>query len=342
MKALRIVSGSPPRLEMADVPKPQPGDRQVLVRITTAGVNRADLLQARGTYPPPPDAPADIPGLEFNGVVESLGPQCSRVSTQQRVFGICSGGAHAQYIVSREELLMQVPQALDDVHAGAVPEAYITTHDALVTQCAMRPGEHVLIHAVGSSVGLAALDIVLAWGCVPAGTSRSSHKLDKARDLAQRRYHGANEALVFCKPDTFDEEVLKATAGAGADIILDPIGGAYFERNLNSLAVCGRLMIIATMGGTKINFPLDMLMRKRLRLIGTMLRTRSLEEKAAALRAFEREVLPKLASGELTPIVDRTYPVEKAAEAYTYVEQNKNFGKVVLTMSGPSGVSCKR
>jgi NADPH:quinone reductase-like Zn-dependent oxidoreductase len=339
MKALRIVSSAPPRLEVVDLPKPQPGIRQALVRVITAGVNRADLWQARGMYPPPPGAPADIPGLEFNGVVESLGPECSLVTAPQRVFGICSGGAHAQYIISHEELLMPVPKALDDVHAAAVPEAYITSHDALVTQCAMQPGEYVLIHAVGSSVGLAALDIVLAWGCVPSGTSRSSHKLDKAREFAQSRYHGRKEALVFCRPDTFGEEVLKATAGTGADIILDPIGGAYFERNINSLALCGRLMIIATLGGTTVTLPLPVLMHKRLRLIGTMLRTRSLEEKAAASRAFELDVLPKLASGELKPIVDRTFPLEEAAEAYAYVEQNKNFGKVVLTMFGTSGVT---
>jgi len=234
---------------------------------------------------------------------------------------------------------MPVPKTLDDIHAAAVPEAYITSHDALVTQCAMQPGEYVLIHAVGSSVGLAALDIVLAWGCVPSGTSRSSHKLDKARDFARTRYRGGSETLVFCTPDRFGEEVLKATAGAGADIILDPVGGAYFEQNINSLALCGRLMIIATLGGTMVTLPLPVLMHKRLRLIGTMLRTRTLEEKAAASRAFERDISPKLASGELKPTVDRTYPLEEAAEAYAYVEQNKNFGKVVLTMFGTSGVT---
>jgi len=332
MKALRIVSGTPRRLEVADLPKPQPGIRQALVRVRSAGVNRADLLQARGLYPSPPDAPADIPGLEFNGVVESVGPQCSRVSEQQRVFGICSGGAHAQYVVSREELLMPVPESLDDVNAAAVPEAYITAHDALVTQSAMQPGEHVLIHAVGSSVGLAAVDIVLAWGCVPSGTSRNTHKLDKVRDIVQNRSPSASGAAVFCLPDTFEEEIRKATAGVGADIILDPIGGDYFERNLNSLALRGRLVIIATLGGTAVTLPLSVLMHKRLRLIGTMLRTRSVEEKAAATRAFEREVLPKLTSGELKPIVDRTYPLEEVAAAYAYMEQNKNFGKVVLTM----------
>ena len=333
MKALRIALGAPPQLEIADLPKPQPGIREALVRVTAAGVNRADILQARGKYPPPPDAPANIPGLEFHGVVESLGPACSSVNAQQRVFGICSGGAHAQYLVSREELLMPVPDLLDDVHAGAVPEAYITSHDALITQSAMQAGERVLIHAVGSSVGLAALDITIAWRCIPSGTSRSSDKLDRARKIAQSRSHAGNGPLVFCLPDAFDEEVLKATGGEGADIILDPVGSAYFGRNLNALALCGRLVIIATLGGATATLPLPVLMHKRLRLIGTMLRTRSLEQKAAASRAFEREVLPKLASGELKPIVDRTYPLEEAAAAYAYVEQNKNFGKVVLTMA---------
>jgi NADPH:quinone reductase-like Zn-dependent oxidoreductase len=333
VKALGIVAGTPPRLDVAELPTPQPGFRQALVRVTASGVNRADLLQARGLYPPPPDAPANIPGLEFTGVVESLGAGCSRVTEQQRVFGICSGGAHAQYVISPEDLLMPVPTVLDDIHAGAVPEAYITAHDALVTQCAMQSGEHVLIHAVGSSVGLAAVDIALAWGAVPSGTSRSARKLDRVRDIVKSRSRGIEDSAVFCTPDTFDENMLKATAGAGADIILDPVGGDYFERNLRALAMCGRLIILATMSGTTATLPLPVLMHKRLRLIGTMLRTRPVEEKATASRAFERHVLGKLASGEIKPIVDRTYPLEEAPAAYAYVEQNKNFGKVVLTMA---------
>lgn len=333
MKALCIAAGTPPRLEVAELPTPQPRFREALVRVTAAGVNRADLLQARGMYPPPPDAPANIPGLEFTGVVESLGPGCSRVTEGQRVFGICSGGAHAQYVISPEDLLMPVPSVLDDVHAGAVPEAYITAHDALVTQSSVQSGESVLIHAVGSSVGLAAVDIALAWGGIPSGTSRSAHKLARVRDIVNSKSRKLDGAAVFCAPDAFDEEILQATAGAGADIILDPIGGDYFERNLRALAVRGRLVILATMSGTTATLPLPVLMHKRLRLIGTMLRNRPVDEKAAASRAFERQVLDKLASGEIKPIVDRTYPLEDAAAAYTYVEQNKNFGKVVLTMA---------
>jgi putative PIG3 family NAD(P)H quinone oxidoreductase len=330
MKALRIVSGDPPRLDVVDIPNPVPGPRQVLVRVTAAGVNRADLLQLRGRYPAPPDAPADIPGLEFAGIVESLGSGCLRIAQRQRVFGLCSGGAHAQYVVSPEELLMPTPVKLNDIEAGAVPEAFITAHDALVTQAGMEAGERVLIHAIGSGVGLAALEIANAWGCDTFGTSRSQYKIQALERL--RVDPGGTIGHTFaCTPDSFDDEILKRTDNAGVDIILDPVGAPYFERNLRALAPRGCLVVIATMGGTTATLSLPVLMHKRLKVVGTMLRTRSLLEKAAAMRAFERDVLPKFISGELKPIIDRTYPLEQAASAYKYMEDNLNFGKVVLT-----------
>ncbi|MDQ6766687.1 MAG: NAD(P)H-quinone oxidoreductase [Candidatus Eremiobacteraeota bacterium] len=335
MKALHIASGNPPGLDVIDRPTPTPGPNQVLVRVLAAGVNRADLMQLRGKYPIPPDAPADIPGLEFAGIAESLGSGCSRVIAQQRVFGLCSGGAHAQYVVSPEELLMAVPDGLNDVDAAAVPEAFITAHDALITQAALHPGERVLAHAVASSVGLAAVQLAHVWGCEAFGTSRSSQKLEaiRALTLGSSAQLAANNALDFVTPDSFDEHFLKRTAGRGVDVILDPVGADYFERNLHVLAPLGRLIVIATMGGSTATLPLTILMRKRLRLIGTMLRSRALDEKAFATRAFERDALPRFTTGQLKPIVDRTYPLEHAAAAYTYMEENRNLGKIVLTMT---------
>lgn len=324
MKALRIVSGDPPQLAIADLPEPKPGPGEVLVRISASGVNRADLLQRRGLYPPP-DAPADVPGLEFAGAVAALGSGVTAVALHQRVFGLCSGGAHAQYIVSSQDLLMPVPEHVSEVEAGAIPEAYVTAHDALVTQAGMRRGERVLVHAIGSGVGIAALQIARMWGCEVFGTARSPNKRERAEAFG----------AAVCPPESFDEEMLKRTDGKGVDVILDPVGASYFERDVRALATLGRLVIIATMAGTTATLALPILMRKRLRIIGTMLRSRSLEQKVAATRAFERDLLPKFASGELKVVIDQIYPLEQASAAYDYVEENRNFGKVVLTMSGP-------
>jgi putative PIG3 family NAD(P)H quinone oxidoreductase len=319
VKALCIGEGG--TLDIAEVPKPQAQPGEVLVRIAASGLNRADVLQRKGLYPPPPSAPANIPGLEFAGVVESVGTGVSRVAPGQRVFGLCSGGAHAEYIASAEDLLMNVPDSMSDIEAGAIPEAYITAHDALVVQAALQRGERVLIHAIGSGVGLAALQTAQAKGCKVFGTSRNAYKRKRVEALG---------AHLVCAPEIFDEEILRTTDGV--DVILDPVGGPYFERNLRVLASLGRLVIIATMGGTKAELPLAALMRKRLRLIGTMLRSRSLEEKVAATAAFSRDVLPKLAAGELRVIVDRIFPMSQSAQAYDFMEQNKNLGKIVLTI----------
>jgi NADPH2:quinone reductase len=323
VKAVSIVPGDPPRLAIVDLPKPVPAAGHALIRVISSGLNRADLLQRRGSYPPPQDAPADIPGLEFAGIVESLGEDISPVKVGQRVFGLCSGGAHAEYIASPQALLMAVPERLTDIEAGATPEAYITAHDALVTQAAVKPGERVLVHAIGSGVGIAALQIATALGCEVFGTARSADKLKRARSLG---------ATFACAPDAFDEAILTFTHDRGMDVILDPVGAPYFERDMRILALRGRLVIIATMGGTAATLALPVLMHKRLRIFGSMLRTRSIEEKAAATRAFERDVLPKLAAGELKVVIDKTFPLEQANAAYDYMEANQNFGKIVLTL----------
>ena len=323
VKAVSVVAGDPPHLAIVDLPKPEPDAGQALVRVVSSGLNRADLLQRRGLYPPPHDAPADIPGLEFAGIIESLGRDGSHLKVGQRVFGLCSGGAHAEYVVSPEALLMGVPKRLTDIEAGAVPETYITAHDALVTQAAMKLGERVLVHAIGSGVGIAALQIASALGCEVFGTARSADKLERARALG---------ATFVCAPDAFDEAILTFTRDQGMDVILDPVGAPYFERDLRILALRGRLVIIATMGGTTTSLALPVLMRKRLRIFGSMLRTRSIQEKATATRAFERDVLPKLAAGELKVVIDKTFPLEQATAAYDYMEANQNFGKIVLTL----------
>jgi putative PIG3 family NAD(P)H quinone oxidoreductase len=319
MKALRI--GANGALAIDDVPMPVPKAGEVLVRIRAAGLNRADVAQRLGKYPAPPDAPADIPGLEFAGVLET--GSSTRLAVGQRVFGLCGGGAQAEYIAIAEQLVLPAPAGLSDIQAAAVPEAFVTAHDALFTQASLRRGERLLVHAAASGVGLAALALAKSAGCAVFGTSRSPEKLQRIRAM------GIDLAV---GPDRFDAEIRRATGGAGMDVVLDPVGGAYFERNLEVLATRGRLVILSTMGGAVAQLPLRLLMSKRLHLIGTTLRNRSLPEKAAPVQAFARDVLPLLASGAVAPVVDAIYPLERAPEAYEAMQSNRTFGKVVFTL----------
>jgi NADPH:quinone reductase len=319
MKALRI--GESGELTVVSVPLPKPKPGEALVRIRAAGLNRADVAQRLGRYPAPPDAPPDIPGLEFAGFIEAA--LDTHFGPGERVFGLTGGGAQAEYLAVPQSLLLSIPPGLSDVEASVIPEAYVTAHDALFTQAGLRHGERVLIHAVASGVGLAALALCKTAGCVVFGTSRSQAKLERVRSL------GIDVALL---PDGFDEHVLRTTNGDGVDLILDPVGGAYFERNLAVLANRGRMVVISTMGGATASLQLAVLMRKRLQLIGTTLRNRSLQEKAAALGSFARDVLPLVAAGTIRPIIDAIYPLAQAPEAYDEMEANRTFGKIALTI----------
>ncbi len=318
MKALRI--GDAGELAIVDVAKPKPKPKEALVRILAAGLNRADVSQRRGKYQAPPDVPADIPGLEFAGVIEEA---ATRLQPGQRVFGLTGGGAQAEYIAIPEDLLLAVPDGISDIEAGAIPEAYVTVHDALFTQAALRRGERLLVHAIASGVGLAALQVAKAFGCEVYGTSRSPEKLERVRSM------GIDLA---CGPDEFEQRIGSATHGEGVNVILDPVGGAYFKSNCNVLATCGRLVILSTMGGSNVEMSLALLMTKRLRVFGTMLRNRSLEEKTAAMRAFARDLMPLVESGQLKPVIAATYPLERATEAYEMMERNRNVGKIVLVL----------
>ena len=328
MKALRVVRGE--QLELADVPAPAPGPREVLIRVNAAGLNRADLLQLFGRYAPPAGAPSAILGIEFAGVVEQLGSNCARATVGRRVCGLASGGAHAEYVVIPEELLVDVPASMGDVEAGATPEVFITAHDALVTQAGMRSGHSVLVHAAASGLGLAAIQLATLAGCRAFGTVRTPQKISIVDDLIKKL--ALRPTPRICSADTFDEEVLAGTKGAGVDIILDLVGAAYFQRNCKMLAKLGRMVCVGTMSGTTASLDLGLLLHKRLRVYGTVLRSRTLEEKVAATAAFEREVLPHVASGRIGPVIDRTFALEHAADAYGYMAENRNVGMIVLTM----------
>src|SRR5881394_1921678 len=256
---------------------PAPAADLVRVRVYAAGLNRADILQRRGHYPAPPGYPHNIPGMEFAGGVESIGDAVRAWKAGDRVFGITGGGAQAEFVVVPESNLARIPAELDWVQAGAMPEVFITAHDALFTRASLHMGERVLIHAAASGVGTAAIQVVHAASATVYGTSRTADKLQRLHELNL----GLDKSVaVGGQPAKFVEAVQKWTNGAGVDVILDLVGGNYFPPNLEALASRGRLICVGTTAGAKSEVDLGLLLRKRVSIIGTTLRGRSIEEKA--------------------------------------------------------------
>jgi putative PIG3 family NAD(P)H quinone oxidoreductase len=322
MRAVIITRpGGPEVLEIHDVETPEPAGEQVRIRVHASGINRADLLQRAGGYPAPPGSPSNIPGLEFAGEVDAVGPLVRTWKPGQRVMGLAGGGAQAEYILSHEGLLVEIPQNLDFVQAAGIPEVFMTAHDALFTQAGLEMGERVLIHAVGSGVGTAALQLAHEAGAMTFGTSRTPRKLELAREL------GLDVGL---PGQNFAAEVSRLTGGEGVHVIIDFIGALYMEQNLQALAMWGRMVFLSTMGGIQANVNLGLLMGKRISMRGVTMRTRTLEEKLAVTRRFATDVLPLLASGEVKPVIEQMYPLEEIAEAHREMEENRNFGKLVV------------
>lgn len=327
MQAIVITQpGGPEVLALREVPLPEPVADQIRVKVYATALNRADLLQRAGGYPAPFGAPADIPGLEFAGEVDAVGPLVASLRPGQRVFGIVGGGTYAEYLITTERQAVLIPEALDWLSAAAVPEVFMTAHDAL-RQAQFVAGERVLIHAVGSGVGTAAVQLVSALGGTSFGTARSPEKLSGARDL------GLHVAL----PASGWAAELARHDGAGIDIVLDFVGGAYLADNLQALALRGRLVLIGLMGGARSEIDLSVIQRKRLQVIGTVLRARPVEEKIAVTQAFARQVVPLLARGVVRPVVDRVFALADVAEAQRYMEQNANLGKIVLRVRPDAG-----
>ncbi|HLI91464.1 MAG TPA: NAD(P)H-quinone oxidoreductase [Ktedonobacteraceae bacterium] len=324
MRAVVITRpGGPEVLAIQDVERPVPIGDQVRVRVYAAGINRADLAQRAGGYPAPPGSPSNIPGLEFAGEVDAVGPLVRSWQPGQRVMGITGGGGQAEYLLAHEGLLVEIPENLDFVQAAGVPEVFMTAHDALFTQAGLQMGERLLIHAAGSGVGTAAIQLAKAVGATVYGTSRTPAKLEQAKSL------GLDVGL---SDQNFAAEVKQLTGGAGVHVVLDFIGAAYMEQNLEALATWGRLVFLATLGGAQANVNLGLVMSKRLQIRGCTLRTRTLEEKLAVTRRFATQVVPLLASGRVRPIIEQVYPLREVASAHAIMAENKNFGKLVLIM----------
>jgi putative PIG3 family NAD(P)H quinone oxidoreductase len=324
MRAVVITRpGGPEVLELRELPAPAPSRGEVRVRVRATAVNRADLLQRLGLYPAPPDAPADIPGLEYAGEVDAVGEGTHELAVGDRVFGLVGGGAYAESLVVHERAAAPMPPSLSFTDAAAIPEAFITAWDALVAQARLAAGESVLVSAVGSGVGTAAVQIARAIGARSVGTARTASKLERARAL------GLDEGVLA--PDgKFADAVLRATGGRGADVVLELVGGGYLGEDLRCAATGARLVLVGLMAGARTEVDLAAVLRKRLALYGTVLRSRPLEEKIAAMRAFARHVVPLVHAGALRPVVDRVLPLAAAAEAHAYVAANDSFGKVVL------------
>jgi NADPH:quinone reductase len=316
-RRLRVCRISHGELEITERPTPDPTADRVLVEIAGTGVNRADLLQRKGRYAAPPGWPGDVPGLEHAGTVAAVGDSVSRLRVGQKVFGIVGGGAHASQLLTPESLCAPLPEEIDPVVAGGIPEVFITAHDALVTRAGLRSGERVLIHGVGSGVGTAAVQVARALGARTVGTSRTPAKLERAAELGLDRGVLADEDMA---------------EGIGeVDVVVDLIGGPYLEVDVEVAAVRGRIVIVGLVAGATARLDMGAVMSKRLTIAGTVLRSRPDHEKALAVAAFAKEIVPLLRSEALRAVVDRTMPLSRAQEAYDLVESNETFGKVILT-----------
>ena len=319
--------GGPEVLEIREVAQPTPAPDQVLIRVRASALNRADLLQRQGHYPAPFGSPQEIPGMDFAGEIVAIGSLVQLWKPGQRVFGIAGGGAYAEYLVAHERTIAQIPQRLNWIEAAAVPEAFITAQDALWKQAELRPGEVVVIHAVGSGVGLAALQLANALGAESFGTSRTPDKIERARQ------HGLTNGIAVSDPDKLPIEFKKAANGRGADVVLDLVGGAYLNASLQMLASRGRVMCIGTVAGTKAEIDLRHVLSKRIMIRGTVLRARPIEEKIAANQVFSRELCPLFERGRLHPVIDSEFDLHDVAAAHRRMESNETFGKVVLKIS---------
>ncbi len=325
MKAILVEEpGGIEKLKFGEAEKPIINNEEILVKVKAAGINRADILQRQGKYPPPKGA-SEILGLEIAGEIVELGANVSRWKSGDKIFGLIPGGGYAEYAKIHQDMAIKKPDELDFEDAAAIPEAFLTAYQALFLNARLKRDDYVLIHAGGSGVGTAAIQLAAAEKAHPIITA-SKEKHNVCLKL------GAEKAIDY-KSQQFDEEVLKYTNNNGADIIIDFIGQEYFEKNIRSLNQNGRLIFLATLSGSQIKeFNIRNVMSKWLSLIGSTLRTRSLDYQIKLTKDFSEYSLEKFRTGELKPLIDKIFSWKDAAEAHQYIEANKNTGKLVLKM----------
>jgi putative PIG3 family NAD(P)H quinone oxidoreductase len=315
--------GGPEKLELVELPDPTPGSGEIAIEIHAAALNRADLLQRRGLYPPPPGT-TDILGLECAGIVSELGPGCTgSVRIGERVMLLLGGGAYAERVVVPEALTMKVPDLLSFEQAAAIPEAFLTAREALFAAGGLTSTESVLIHAAAGGVGSAAVQLAHSHGARVFATAGGPAKCEFVRAL------GADLVIDYKRQD-FAALIKTETAGRGVDVILDFVGAAYAEQHAACLATRGRQVVVGVLGGARASIDLGRLLQKRQSLVGVVMRSRSTQEKIELTRAFVRSTLPLLADGRLKPLIDSVFPLSDVALAHQRMEANENLGKIVL------------
>jgi NADPH2:quinone reductase len=314
--------GGPEVLVPETRPVPAPGPNEILIKVAVAGVNRPDVAQRSGSYPPPPGA-SDLPGLEVAGEVVALGDGANKYKLGDTVMSLVSGGGYAQYCLAHESIAMPVPAGLSITEAGATPETLMTVWHNVFERGGLKAGETLLIHGGSSGIGTMAIQLAKAFGAKVIVTVGSQDKADACLKL------GADRAINY-KTQDFVAETKTATDGAGANVILDMVGGDYIDKNYDAAAVDGRIVQIAFLGGPKATVNFAKLMVKRLHHTGSTLRPRSVADKAAMVSAIEAKVLPLMRDGRIKPVMDSTFPLEKAADAHRRMETSAHIGKIVL------------
>ncbi|HEX6644743.1 MAG TPA: NAD(P)H-quinone oxidoreductase [Gemmatimonadales bacterium] len=310
--------GGPEVLRLSERPRPDCHAEGILVRVAASALNRADILQRLGRYPAPPGWPPDIPGLEYAGIVEAAGGGASRWRPGDRVMGLVGGGAQAEFVAVHESEALRVPDGMALADAAAIPESFLTAFDALVVRARLSAGERVLVHAAGSGLGTAAIQLARALGATVVGTSRTAGKLERARSL------GLDEAV-----ETRDGSFRDAIAEP-VDIVLDVLGAPAWRDNLAVLAPRGRLVLLGFLAGSRGELDLEPVLRKRLEVIGTVMRARGLAERAMLVRRAEAELMPLFEGGALRPVIAHRFPMDDVALAHRELESNDAFGKIVL------------
>jgi NADPH:quinone reductase len=325
MKAIEIATpGGPEQLRLTTRPMPEPGDGEVLIRVAAAGVNRPDVAQRQGHYPPPPGA-SDLPGLEVAGTVTTLGPNVTGISVGDEVTALLSGGGYAEYATAAAPLCLPIPAGLSMTEAAALPETYFTVWTNLFERGGCKTGDNVLIHGGTSGIGTTAIQLAAAFGARVFATAGTHAKARFCESL------GAVRGIDY-RTEDFVEIVKSATDGKGADLILDMVAGTYVQRNIEAAAVEGRIVVIAVLGGARAEIMMNKIMVKRLTLTGSTLRPRTIAQKAAVAVGVRRNVWPLLAARRVRPIIHATFPLAEAAEAHRLMETSNHIGKIMLTV----------
>lgn len=324
MRAIAITTpGGPEVLQIVDFPKPVPGPGEVLICVAAAGINRPDVFQRKGAYPPPPGA-SPLPGLEVAGTIEACGDGVEAWKAGDRVCALTAGGGYAEFCVAPAAHCLPIPTGWSEVEAASVPETAFTVWGNVFARARLKAGESILIHGGTSGIGVMAIQLARARGAIPFATAGSAAKCQACLDL------GAEHAVNYHEHD-FSVEILSARGGCGVDVVLDLVGGSYFTRNLEVLAPEGRLVQIATLQGASVQLDLRTVMAKRLTITGSTLRPQSNEAKSVIAAALRREVWPDLEARRIRPVIYATFPLARAADAHRMMESGDHIGKIVLT-----------